>query len=166
MIEVFKSIPGYEGVYSVSNLGNIRNDIRNKLRATGNNGRNYLFIPLCVNQVKKNFYVHRLVAEMFVENPNDLPCVNHKNGIKSDNRDSNLEWVTYKQNTQHSKEVLGNMIGVKNGSAKLTEEDVLNIREMKSLGIKQIRIAETFNVSKGTISLIVGDTKRKIWGHV
>ena len=67
----------------------------------------YLKTALRKNGVRKYLRVHRLVAQTFLENPNDLPVVNHKNGIKSDNRLDNLEWCTVSENTKHAFDVLG-----------------------------------------------------------
>jgi hypothetical protein len=66
------------------------------------NGIGYLRVRICKKGVKKHFYVHRLVAETFIPNPQKKPCVNHINGDKSDNSVNNLEWVSYKENTHHA----------------------------------------------------------------
>lgn len=64
--------------------------------------KGYPFVCLCVGPVVKQFTVHRLVASAFIPNPLNLPQINHKNGIKTDNRAENLEWCTAAQNKQHS----------------------------------------------------------------
>lgn len=97
-----------------------------------------------------NFYVHILVAETFIPNPLNLPCVNHINGIKSDNRADNLEWCTYQDNTNHAiKNGLWNQDGENNQLAKLTNKQAIEIRTLK--GIKPKDIANMYNVSIGII---------------
>jgi hypothetical protein len=106
MKEVWKNIVGYEGLYEVSNLGNVKslNYLRTgqeKLLNLGiNNG--YLNVQLCKNGEAKTFLIHRLVAEAFIPNPLGLPQVNHINEIRSDNRAENLEWCSAQYNTEYS----------------------------------------------------------------
>ena len=100
-IEVWKDVHEYEGLYKVSSFGRVKRITTNKLRLAGNNGMGYLFIPLCKNGIVKNHYIHRLVAIHFVPNPKKKSTVNHKNGIKSDNNITNLEWCTQSENSQH-----------------------------------------------------------------
>lgn len=112
MNEIWKDILGYEGLYQVSNLGRIKSLARLKsrynapeqIRSQGNkNG--YKIIQLSKNDKKKTFKVHRLVALMFILNPDGKPHVNHINNIRYDNRVDNLEWVTNKENLEHAVKV-------------------------------------------------------------
>lgn len=120
-IEIWKDVIGFEGLYKVSNLGNIvrlpkitsrisHGDIFYdskllSLNAFDKDG--YVKTALRKNKKRYYFRVHRLVAEAFIPNPDNLPVVNHKNGNKSDNRAENLEWCTVAENTQHGFDVLG-----------------------------------------------------------
>lgn len=101
MEEVWKDIKGYEGLYKISNFGNVYslNIKRNKTLSMSRNG--YLYVDLLKNQVRKHFYVHRLVAEAFIENTNKLPVVNHKDECKTNNCVDNLEWCSYVYNNNY-----------------------------------------------------------------
>lgn len=106
MTEIWKDIEGYEGKYQVSNLGNVRSLNYNRTRGIKAlkcwlSGAGYNTITLCLNGRGESFTVHRLVAQTFIPNPNNYPCVNHKNEIKTDNRVENLEWCTYEYNTNY-----------------------------------------------------------------
>lgn len=102
MIEIWKPIRNYENRYLVSNLGNIKSLRRNKILVPIIQSNNYCYINLCVNGKNKSCRIHRLVAEAFIPNPNNLPCVNHKDGNKQNNNVDNLEWCTNKYNSQHA----------------------------------------------------------------
>lgn len=116
MKEEWKDIKGYEGLYRVSNLGKVESVEREvnqgkygKTRVAGgtqmtptSNGHGYLIVGLSKKQHRKNHYVHRLVAEHFVENSFGLPCVNHKDYDISNNCADNLEWCTQEQNIRYS----------------------------------------------------------------
>ena len=102
-MEIFRDINGYEGLYMISDKGNVRSLITNKTMILRVNRAGYLQVCLCKKGTKKWFLVHRLVAEAFVDNPNNYPCVNHINEDKTNNNASNLEWCTYKYNSNYGK---------------------------------------------------------------
>lgn len=112
MEEIWKDIVSYEGLYQVSNLGRVKSLGSDKwhkgciLKQCFDGKGHYKFVGLHKDGKTKQINVHRLVAQTFVPNPSNLPCVNHKNEIKTDNRADNLEWCTvaYNSNYGHAKE--------------------------------------------------------------
>ena len=94
MIEEWKDVVGYEGLYQVSNFGNIKSLFRYKrqLKPVIRNG--YESVKLCKNKNAKFVSVHRVVAEAFIPNPQKLPIINHKDENKQNNCVENLEWCT------------------------------------------------------------------------
>lgn len=105
-MELFKDIRGYEGKYQISNLGkvkslNYRNSNKEQVLTPKTHTKGYLKIDLWKDGKRKCCFIHRLVAEAFLENPNKLPEVNHINCIRNDNRVENLEWVTTSENALH-----------------------------------------------------------------
>lgn len=116
MREVWKPICGYEGFYEVSNLGRVkslwfRNNHslirRDKIMSTTDNGSGYKIVGLRLPlEKKRNFYVHRLVAEAFIDNPSDLPVIDHIDHDRGNNRADNLQWVTQRENVQRSVELM------------------------------------------------------------
>lgn len=107
MEEIWKDVVGYEGLYQVSNLGRVRSlwhDVWHKgkiLKPSFDGKKNYLFVGLHKNGKTTQRNIHRLVAETFIPNPNNFPCVNHINEIKTDNRACNLEWCTVEYNSNY-----------------------------------------------------------------
>ena len=109
--EIWKDVVGYEGFYKVSNKGNIRSVERKDtlgrkwggvtLRPSHNNTGGYLSVDLCKNGTRKKKRVHRLVAEVFIPNPNNYSEINHKDENKTNNHVENLEWCTSKYNINH-----------------------------------------------------------------
>ena len=106
MEEIWKDIQGYEGKYQVSNLGrvkslNYKNYEKERILKYGINTQGYLIVCLCVNKQRKIFAVHRLVSQAFIDNPNNLPQVNHIDENKHNNCVDNLEWCDSKYNNNY-----------------------------------------------------------------
>ena len=116
----------------------------------------------------KGVMVHKLVADAFVPNPDNKPCVNHINSDASDPRAVNLEWCTHKENTMHSY-LAGRLKvphpghGVDNPHAKLTDDDVRKIREMSATGLSNAKVAKVFGIDRSKISRIKNG---RAWKHV
>lgn len=112
------------------------------------------------------FVIHRLVGIHFIKNPDNKKQINHKDGNKLNNYVTNLEWCTSQENIIHSFKTGLNKgsLGIINGSAKLTEMDIIKIRKLlKEKNITQVNIALQFKVSTSLISII---KHNKIWQHV
>lgn len=160
--------PGYE----VSNTGKVRSFKKKSgglydephMRKPVEDQKGYLRVNLSVNGRMVNRKIHRLVAKYFVPNPENKPQVNHKDGDKGNNNYSNLQWVTNKENMAHAYATgIRNNIGENNGKAILTEEDVIEIRQLLDQGVYQKDIAEMFGVKQITISNI---NTGKNWSHI
>lgn len=120
LVEVWKPIMGYEGLYEVSNLGRVKSLDRmvinyrgsfirkGEIKAICNLSKGYKGVLLCKDGKQKTHKVHRLVAEAFLPNPDNLPQVNHKDEDKTNNRVENLEWCDnkYNINYSHSKKII------------------------------------------------------------
>ena len=113
-MEEWRPIEGYEGLYEVSSYGRVRSldryDSRNhfiegKLLKNKNNGNGYLLCTLSKNGIVKNKYIHRLVAEAFIERPDCLYEVNHKDENKTNNNVTNLEWCDRKYNMNYGTKI-------------------------------------------------------------
>lgn len=108
MIEIFEDIAGYEGLYQVSNWGTVKslgngnsNNSKEKILKPTKDKKGYLTVDLYKDGKRKIYKVHRLVAQTFIENPNNLPQVNHKDENKKNNAASNLEWCDAKYNINY-----------------------------------------------------------------
>lgn len=100
MQEIWKDVVGFEGLYKVSNLGNVKSLRIGKILIPSIN-RGYKRITLCKNGNRKNKVIHRIVAEAFLDNHKSLTCVNHKDENKLNNCVENLEWCDIKYNTNY-----------------------------------------------------------------
>ena len=99
-MEIWKEVEGYEGLYQVSNLGRVKS--KNKTLHPNTNTYGYKHVTLSKDNVQKTVLVHRLVASAFIGNPSGKPQINHKDGNKNNNAESNLEWVTQESNNRHA----------------------------------------------------------------
>jgi hypothetical protein len=160
--EEWRWIAGYDGIYSVSDLGRVRSH-KNGLRIMSATiaKRGYRTVALMRNGERSTRYVHHLVAEAFVgPRPDGMDCA-HLDGTRTNNVPSNLRWVTRKENLSH-RVTHGTMnYGAANGSAKLTADDALVIRRLASTGTRQRVIARKYGVCQQAISNVV---RGKTWG--
>jgi len=163
--EEWRPIFEYEGVYEVSSLGRVKrvagcnSSKSGSIRKShvGNNG--YVVMNLSKNGSVKGFSEHRLVTRAFLGPCPDGMQVNHKNGIRHDNRLENLEYLTPSDNARHSFRVLGRkptrLLGKKNGRSKLSMSQVTEIRKKALEGISYKELAKEFGVAYVTVSHIV-----------
>lgn len=157
--------------YKISNYGRIKEINNEKLIKPffcgGKRLRNGRPLQVCLhNKSEKKFFVlNNLVATTFIPNPNKLPCSNHKDGNKTNNHISNLEWLSYSDNQIHAIKLgLKQDIGENNIHSKLTEKEVIEIRRLYSNGeIGYKKLAKIFKVKACTISQIV---RGKSWKHL
>lgn len=175
MIEEWKQIPWMPEGYVASSFGRIRRPaIRREYIRNGRPHADHLMPKvlagektsakgyLRVNLGNKTQQVHRVIAAVFIENPLKKPQINHKNGIKTDNRVENLEWVTNQENRDHA---------VKHGlhamgddcSRKLCSGDIDRIRDLAACGELQNRIGQHFGVQQQAISKVITGIA---WRHV
>lgn len=164
-MEIWKPVKGFEKYYEVSNEGRVRSKDRIRSNGIPIKGKvlkpnvlkdGYAQATLVVNGKPYWKKIHRLVAEAFIENPENKPQVNHKNGIRNDNRIENLEWCTVSENHRHAFDVLGKKaakywLGKASVNRKLSE---FQIEEIKKDTRSQIVIAKDYGVCQQTISNI------------
>lgn len=166
-MEIWKEIKDFDN-YEISNYGNVK---RKEYTVVFSNGKIYKYkeryikssnrggykrYDLIKHGSKKTLSAHRLVAEAFIPNPENKPCVNHINGIKDDNRIDNLEWVSNSENMKHSYDVLKR----KNSGILGRKIDLKEIPLIKSMyfnGCTQREIAYKYNVHQRVIWEIVNN---------
>lgn len=142
-VEIWKDIKGYEGLYQVSNLGRVKSNAR--ILSKGKRGERFQKERILVNCDNKNGYhqvliydnkkipkcrrVHRLVAEAFLEKAHTAATVDHIDNNKTNNKASNLQWMTFGENTKKAIKDNLHAFGERNFFSKLTEKDVKHIRD-------------------------------------
>lgn len=175
MSRFWKEIPGFDGKYSISKDGKIRSlysrwgKRKNPMElSVWQQDKGYKCVKLTRNNGSKKYYIHKLLAQAFIPNPENKPCVNHKDGDPTNNKLSNLEWATYSEDQKHAhKSGLNNKdyaTGQNNNLSKLTENEVLEIRAAHKLDcFNYTEMADAYDVSDVTIRNII---KRKTWKHI
>lgn len=160
--EIWKEVVSYEGYYFVSSLGRIRNKKGEILKLSLNKG--YLRFDPSKKGKQSHLYVHRAVITAFTSNPDNLPLINHKNGIKIDNNVDNLEWSNEKKNAKHARETGLYKTGEDSGKAKLKNRDIIMIMILlKTRRLNRNEVATLFNTNNQTPLSIL---KKGLWSDV
>ena len=160
MKEEWKDIPNYEGLYQISNLGNIKRKKDNYIFKKNKNNGGYRIVTLTKNKIEKNVSVHRLVAQAFIPNPNNLPQINHIDGNKMNNNVNNLEWCTQSENMKHA---YINNLEVQKGK-KIIQYDIdMNIIKIWN---KMIDAENQLNISHSKISMVCQGKRNKAGGFI
>lgn len=144
-METGLDIKEFDGLYQVSNFGNVRRLFKDKrsnpfkILKPSVNSKGYYRVQLCKDGKPKWYLVHRLVAESFINNPHNLKCVNHLDGNKTNNRVNNLEFITAKNNIVHARDILKVDFN-KNHKPLVTEETLNSIQDLlnKGMALKDI----------------------------
>lgn len=170
MEEIWKPVIGYEGWYEISNLGRIkrvmvgRSTRINRILKSSINKKGYAYVKLFKHKVGRCVKVNRLVASVFLRNPNNKKLVHHKNGIKNMDHADNLEWVTDRENKLYAIRDFGHYLGENNGKTKLKEFEVLEILKLtKTTNLTHASISKQYNISVQTIHNI---SMRRTWKHL
>ena len=151
--EIWKDVIGYKGFYQVSNLGRIRSldrtvergcsylPIKGKVLTGHINGDGYHFIGLCKNNIRKFLAIHRIVAQAFIKNKYDKPCIDHIDGNRLNNNVENLQWCTNKEN-------MNNPISIKRMSKSLKGRSFSKTHKEKIGLANRNRTDQSKNVAK------------------
>lgn len=165
-IEEWRDVPGYEGLYKISNKGML---IRFEHWSTKGryypeshpykfkNYKGYIQTYLYKDGKRKTTTIHRLIAQAFIPNPENKDQINHKNGIKDDNRIENIEWCNQSENMRHAFDtgLKEGMPGEKNGRATLSQEAVDLIKSRYNSGEKITDISRELNINLGKLRTIL-----------
>lgn len=176
--EIWKDIEGYEDYYEVSNLGRIRSKsrvaktrngrshtVKSKVLSPGVWKDGYERVRFSVGGKMTGGKVHRFVANAFCPNPENKKEVNHINGVKTDNRACNLEWMTRSENQKHAfdKGLQKPQKGSSNPKSKIDEITALTIKTFIGKKYSQTKLSELMGVSKWIIQDI---SRGKTWNHL
>lgn len=174
-MEIWKDVVGYENMYQVSNLGNVKSLRRKKWNGfdyqqviekilSQKLHQGYRYVNLSLLGKGKLIGVHRLVAIAFLNNPDNKKYVHHKDNNPSNNHVDNLEWCTQAENIGYSVAQGRFNQGTLSLRSKFTEEDVVEIRKrISNKEISQCKLAKELGVTQNCISEIVN---RQTWKHI
>ncbi len=158
MQEEWKDIKGFEGLYKISNCGNIKSLRKSRLLKPSTDKDGYLKVMLTDNISKSHYFrVHRIVGIAFIPNPANLPHMNHKDGNVQNNQVTNLEWCTVQYNNQYRSVLNPDLF--KNEDSRyakvLNKNKVVEIYNLSLSGVlSQNAIAEKYGISQKMVSLI------------
>ena len=161
---MFYAIP-FHPRYEISESGIIRNRETKAIKSQYVGSTGYYMVSFSYDGKSKPQRVHRLLGITFIDNPENLPEINHIDGDKLNYKLSNLEWVTHDENMKHAFNTeLANNTGEKNGQSKLKQGQVIEIKDLLSKGeLTEYKIADLFGVSR---SCILGIKLGRLWPHV
>lgn len=167
MVEVWKNVVGYEGIYEVSNLGRVRTHKEKTTHSVRHGTRRWKQrvlkpkssktreprVSLWKDKKSKDFLVHRLVAVAFIPNPENKPCINHIDGNPKNNNVENLEWNTYKENQNHS---FDNGLAHINKEVILFNKETFDVHKFRS----QAKASEFLGFNNGYINSLIKRGKK------
>lgn len=157
-MEIWKDTFGLESLYECSDMGMIRNKAHKRI-LKGANTKGYINVRLCNG---RTYLLHRLIALTFIPNPENKRTVNHKKGIKNDNRVSELEWATDKENNQHSYRELGRRSGTfgKTGSLSHSSKKVLCLNDNKEFDSATLA-ASHYKIQVSSVTTVCTGVQKK-----
>jgi hypothetical protein len=178
MQEIWIDIKDYEGLYQISNYGNIKaypnshTHLKEIMLKPTINSSGYLKVELYKNHSSKVFYVHRLVALSFISNPENKPQVNHIDGNKTNNKCDNLEWVTISENQKHAinkglrkpSPMIGKIGKLNHNSKKIIQYDLQGNYIRRFDGIAEA--ARYINGSASAISANLNGRTKSSYGYI
>lgn len=154
--EVWLPVIGYEGLYEVSSLGRVKSlpggRRLGKVLKQANKTLNYKCVTLCRDGVSNTQFVHRIVAEVFISNPQGKKTVNHLDGNPENNQVTNLEWATQGENEVYSWKHLGKKAYPH--TRKLTDNQIANVLHLRG-SLSNRKIAELYGVSRSIVDRIM-----------
>lgn len=183
MQETWKSIEGYEGKYEISNLGRVKSLIdkngkkREQILKPRISKNGYLYLNLWKDSVGKAKKIHRLVADAFCVKPKDAQCVNHINGVKTDNRADNLEWCRFSYNIKEAYRM--NLIqpttGERNGMYGVHGKDHPSSKPVKQYDLNHnfikrydscVEAGKELNLNHGSIQRCARGDRKTAYGYI